>query len=189
MVLTKNDTIFKYARAYHDHGHAYNPYVARGDDHAIIGGFNYRMTELQGAIGIVQLKKLDYIINSQRKNKLKILKEISNLPLDFRKINDPGEIGDAIIFYLPNKELTSKFTIKMREKSMSTKNLPDALNWHFSAKWKHLFSKIMPPGNYMWDQSQAILERSVALPIMVNMTDCKIEKTINNIKKICKDIL
>ena len=30
-------------------------------------GFNFRMNELQGAIGIAQLKKLNFIIKSQRK--------------------------------------------------------------------------------------------------------------------------
>ena len=34
----------------------------------IISGFNFRMTEMQGAVGLAQLKKLDFILNKQRNN-------------------------------------------------------------------------------------------------------------------------
>ena len=113
MVLTNDEKVFIRSRAYHDHGHAYNTSVGRGEDFAIMNGFNYRMTELQGAIGIEQLKKLDFIIDEQRKNKKKIKEQIYHLPLEFRKINDEGEIGDTIVFFLPTLEITQKFMDKM----------------------------------------------------------------------------
>ena len=189
MVLTNDEKVFIRSRAYHDHGHAYNTSVGRGEDFAIMNGFNYRMTELQGAIGIEQLKKLDFIIDEQRKNKKKIKEQIYHLPLEFRKINDEGEIGDTIVFFLPTLEITQKFMDKMRSVGMGTKNLPDALNWHFAGKWQHLFNKILSQQNYRWDKSKLILERSIALPVMVNMSDSKIDEISSNIKKFCTELL
>ena len=36
---------------YHDHGHENNPLFPRGRDTKKISGFNYRMTEMQAAVG------------------------------------------------------------------------------------------------------------------------------------------
>ena len=60
------------ARAWHDHGHENNPKVPRWEDTRLSPGFNFRMTELQGAVGIAQLKKINFIISKQRENYFKI---------------------------------------------------------------------------------------------------------------------
>ncbi|MBN2569591.1 MAG: DegT/DnrJ/EryC1/StrS family aminotransferase, partial [Deltaproteobacteria bacterium] len=65
MVITDNKELADRAEWYHDHGHDHNPNVGRGDEGRSILGFNYRMNELQGALGLAQLKKLDYIIGEQ----------------------------------------------------------------------------------------------------------------------------
>ena len=66
MILTNNKKIDKYSREYHDHGHENNPRFPRGKDTKKIYGFNYRMTEMQGALGKVQLDKLNWIISNSR---------------------------------------------------------------------------------------------------------------------------
>ena len=67
------------AKAWHDHGHENNPNVPRWEDTRKSSGFNFRMTEMQGAVGLAQLKKLDYIIKKQRENHNKIWNNIKNL--------------------------------------------------------------------------------------------------------------
>ena len=68
MIVFKKKSQFEKAKAWHDHGHENNPRVPRWEDTRKSSGFNFRMTEMQGAIGIAQLKKLEYIL------KLKIYK-------------------------------------------------------------------------------------------------------------------
>ena len=58
MVLTNNRSIHKYIASYSDHGHKFLTGVPRGTDTAEMPGFNYRMTEMQAAVGKVQLLKL-----------------------------------------------------------------------------------------------------------------------------------
>lgn len=73
MLTTNNDDIALHIDKLRNHGasiseeqrhHGPKPYILSAFD---IVGYNYRMTDLQGALGIVQLKKLDqFIIERQR---------------------------------------------------------------------------------------------------------------------------
>lgn len=194
MILTNNEILFKKARAYHDHGHEYSSDVNRGEEGAIGIGFNFRMTELQGAIGIVQLGKLDKIISTQRQNK-KLLKTIltdGGFPFKFRKINDEGEGGDALFFILNDREQTIKFLNKMKALGISTKNVPDAMRWHFAKHWSHMFSKselYKDSFQTQWQKSADILECSIAIPIMIKMTGEQIHKLGENLLKISKEVI
>ena len=71
MVVFRDTAVFQRAAAWHDHGHENNPLVPRWEDTRSSSGFNYRMMELQGAIGLAQLRKLSSIVSKQRENKAK----------------------------------------------------------------------------------------------------------------------
>jgi 8-amino-3,8-dideoxy-alpha-D-manno-octulosonate transaminase len=181
MVITSNKNFYIHARAFHDHGHEYSTTLSRGEEGALMRGFNYRMTELQAAIGLVQLSKLDMIVKSQRENKKRLKRAIRSLPFDFRKIPDPeGDIGDSVIFFLEKREQAKIFSEKMKEAGLGTKNLPDAIRWHFAKHWKHIFDE----ANERWKKSADLLERAIALPIMVNMSDEQISEIAEKILKI-----
>ena len=53
MVVTSKNSLFLRARSYHDHGHEYSNDLQRGEENALLTGFNYRMTELQATIGLI----------------------------------------------------------------------------------------------------------------------------------------
>ena len=74
MILTNNFKYYNFCKQYHDHGHKNIKNLARGNDKVSIAGFNYRMTELQGAIGKVQLKKLNNLLADNEK-KFRILEK------------------------------------------------------------------------------------------------------------------
>ena len=80
MLLFKSKEKFLKAKAWHDHGHENNPRVPRWEDTRKSSGFNFRMTEMQGAVGLAQLKKLDFIVKNQRKNHDKIWETIKYIP-------------------------------------------------------------------------------------------------------------
>ena len=62
-LFTKRKSDGKNARMYHDHGHKNIPNLPRGLDRAGMVGFNYRMTEISGAFGKVQLEKFLSLIH------------------------------------------------------------------------------------------------------------------------------
>ena len=69
MLLFRDEDVFQRACAWHDHGHENNPTVPRWEDTRSSSGFNFRMMELQGAVGLAQLKKLSMIVTCQQKTK------------------------------------------------------------------------------------------------------------------------
>jgi 8-amino-3,8-dideoxy-alpha-D-manno-octulosonate transaminase len=66
MITTNSKKQYLQLKALRDHGHENKLGVHRGLDKALVRGFNFRMTEIQAAIGIAQLKKLDYIIKKKK---------------------------------------------------------------------------------------------------------------------------
>ena len=68
------------------------------------------MTEMQAAVGIAQLKKLDAIIKKNRFNK-KIFKiqNQKNINFEYRTINDPKELSDTLILILKNQKIAKQF--------------------------------------------------------------------------------
>ena len=59
MIVFRSKKDYERAAAWHDHGHENNPQVPRWEDTRSSSGFNFRMSELQAAVGLAQLKKLD----------------------------------------------------------------------------------------------------------------------------------
>lgn len=193
VVLTNDEALYVNARAYHDHGHEYSTTKGRGEEGALCRGFNYRMTEIHAALGLAQLKKLDMIINAQRANKTKMMAGLKDLGVPFRTSLDPaGDIGDTIVFFMPDRERTDAFVAAMREAGLGTKNLPDAIGWHFAKHWGHMLDDHPLYGgkcDTAWTKSADILECAVALPVMVKMDDERIATVCDTLNSIAKKVL
>lgn len=191
LLVTNDEEVYKRAREYSDHGHENNPNFPRGEDTRTTWGFNYKVTEMQGAVGLAQLKKLEFILEKQRNNKKKIKNGIQDLPgIEFRELPDEsGDAGDTLIFYLDSREKALEFAKELKANGMGTKNLPDAVDWHFSGTWNQIFNESLGYKSgedleKVWNQSTGYLRRAVALPVMVNMTGEQIEKIISTVRKI-----
>ena len=174
MVVTDNETLAQEAEWYHDHGHPHSTTMGRGQEKRARNGFNFRMNEIQGALGIAQLRKLDFIISKQKENKQIIKEGIKDIPgINFRCLIDKeGDIATFLVLLMPDAEKTKKFEEKLIELGIS----PGTMNyWHFDANietWGGSFP-----------QSQAILERAVYFPVQVKMAEAYMEQMIDAIKK------
>ena len=193
MVVTSEKLLFEKSRSYHDHGHEYSTKVGRGAEGAAGIGFNYRMMELQGTIGIVQLGKLDYILSAQRTNKVLLKKKLieGGFPFKFRRIHDDGEVGDSLIFMLKDKSQALNFLKRMTSEGLGTKNIPDAMNWHFARHWGHMYSnneKYRDTFQVEWQNSASLLERSIAIPIMIKMTPERIDEIAKKLIQIGAEV-
>ncbi len=185
MILFKSKKKFLKAKAWHDHGHENNPKVPRWEDTKKSSGFNYRMTEMQGAIGIAQLKKLDFIISKQRENHNKIwnkIKKIENIRLR-TYIKNSKITADALIIYVKNKIIARKCRSELLKESISTKILPEAYTWHFAEEWEHIKFK---KKNKKFPISKKYLSRAVSIPIFIKMKKDIPNKIFNALKKAVK---
>tara|TARA_Y100000590_G_scaffold432312_1_gene548200 strand:- start:7176 stop:8309 length:1134 start_codon:yes stop_codon:yes gene_type:complete len=179
LILTNNSRLDKYSREYHDHGHENNPKYPRGKDTKTIYGFNYRMTEVQGVIGKIQLKKLNYILKNN-KTRYSVLFHLIKNKFEIRNA-PPSSIPnyDTFIFFTKNNNEKNKILKTIIKNNFGTKNLPDALKWHCSAYWGHALPLSQVKKSL---KTKKILSSAIAIPIIL-------KKTIKDYKKLAEDIL
>lgn len=173
MVLCKDRSVLEKAKAFHDHGHENNPALPRWEDSRSSSGFNYRMNEMQGAVGIAQLKKLKMVIELQRKNKSQIAESIRRFPgITMRKRpQNTEETADALIFFTKSADQARACRAALLKNGLGTKILPEAITWHFAGTWIHmeeLVSRYKDLGK-AFPRSAEILGKAVALPIFGKM--------------------
>ena len=181
LILTNDRKIFNYCKQYHDHGHLNVPSLSRGNDRAKIHGFNYRVTELQGAIGKVQLKKLKTLL-SDNKKKYNTLKKILEKNFTIRKIHENSVPNyDTFIFFEKNNRRKIKIINLLNRFKIGTKNLPDAIRWHCSYYWSHCLSKKEIANSI---STKKKLERAIAIPINYKTNILKYKKIARKILDI-----
>lgn len=194
ILVTDDKDVYLKAREYSDHGHEQNPSVPRGEDTRTRWGFNYKATELHGALGLAQLAKLGTILERQRANKKRIKDGLRDIPgIRFRDLPDAaGDAGDTLIFFLETRELASAFAKRLAARGFGTKNLPDAINWHYAGTWTHIFHAYPQfrgkDLEQVWARSTHHLRRAVALPVMVQMTDERIRAVIEAVHAIAEEL-
>lgn len=190
MVVFKDKNLFDKAAAWHDHGHENNPDLPRWEDSRSCSGFNYRMMELQGAVGLAQLKKLDYVVEKQRENADLIEQAIADLSIEMRTVPDGSfETADALVFFVDNNRTARKCRDALLKATLGTKILPEAITWHFAGTWDHMQELVNRNGIDLinaFPVSLKLLNRSVSLPIAINMVDnfpTKIRETLMSVLK------
>ena len=193
MITTNNKELYLLAKEYHDHGHMNNPNFPRGRDTHKIHGFNYRMTEIQAVIAKVQLGKLDYIVKKNKQNYSILESELASLQgVRLRKIPEKSKsLCDTLIIQLDNKDMANKLVNIMKDKGFGTKNVPDAIQWHFAKYWDHMLHSIELSKNELEDslkKSSKILECCVAFPIMVKTLESEMHLQSKIIKEIIESL-
>lgn len=176
MILFNDKRVHERAAAWHDHGHENNPKVPRWEDTRSGSGFNFRMMELQGAVGLAQLRKLPGVVAAQRKNRDSIWAAIQDLPgVIPRSLPDGAhDTADALVFFVADRATALRCRAALLARSVSTKILPEATTWHFAGTWSHMPELVASHGGDLagaFPRSRQLLEKAVSLPVMVNMSD------------------
>ncbi|MCX6116033.1 MAG: DegT/DnrJ/EryC1/StrS family aminotransferase [Proteobacteria bacterium] len=190
MIITNNSDIDFRARSYHDHGHENNPELKRWEDSRHGSGFNYRMTEMQGAFGLAQLRKLDRIIAGQRNIKSEvdsILGSEFSGKIRLRKTpKNSQESADALVFQVESPALALSCRNALLKEGISTKILPEALTWHFAGHWNHIPALLNRHGNLEneFKTSRQYLSCSVSLPISLNTKSDFAPKVVKSLKSV-----
>jgi 8-amino-3,8-dideoxy-alpha-D-manno-octulosonate transaminase len=202
MIITDDQELWRSMSEYHDHGHDHvvNPGARGGEGRRFIG-FNYRMMEIQGAIGIAQLAKLDAMIKAQRKTKAMLMEVISAIPgVQFRKLVDPsGDSATFICFLLESSAQCKKVNTVLGENGVGAINFGEN-TWHYYPRWEHLLAgatlarsgwPFLEPGGrrrVIYDKnalpvSAGLMSRTLVYQIPVKMPVERFEKIQNAIKK------
>jgi 8-amino-3,8-dideoxy-alpha-D-manno-octulosonate transaminase len=199
-VVTNDKALYTTAQAYADHGHDHIGNDRGLEGHPILG-VNFRISELNAAVGLAQLKKLDFILEKQRSHKKAIKKALAQFPeITFRKI--PDEDGDSatfLSFFLPDES-----TARKRIKDLGQAGVDSCFywydnNWHYIRMWDHLkklksasrlplqlldhcpdYEKVELP------RSDSIISRMISMLIKLSWTEEEISQRIEKIVNVFK---
>jgi len=165
LVLTNSEDVAFLARAFHDHGHAYDEGVPRNLDSQVVAGFNFRMSELQAAVGIAQLRKLPDMLSANRARVSSFLVGLSERHrVRGSRLNDEPT-HDTVVLTELSPRTQERVIETLRAQSLGTKNLPDALRWHFAGYWDKLLDRSVRED---LSCTSTYLTSSVAIPILLS---------------------
>ena len=204
MCITSDQELWRNMSEYHDHGHdhAVNPGGRGGEGRRFIG-FNYRMMELQGAIGLAQLAKLDDMISAQKKTKQQLKEAAGAIPgVRFRHlVDEQGDSATFLAFMLPDKERAAAVNNVLRENNAGAINFGEN-SWHFYPSWEHLLAgKTLAHNGWpftahgkrrvIYDPkalpaSAELMNRTLVYPIPVNMSEQRLQEMTGALAKAAK---
>lgn len=136
MLVTDDEALYRRAFAMHDQGHS--P-LRRGVE---VGarpmlGLNFRMTELEGAVLLAQLRKLETIREHLRANRDLVWSLIGELPgIGFRELPDrDGDLATHLVITFPDAASAQAVTAELGSITL------DRSGWHVYTHMEHLLAQ------------------------------------------------
>lgn len=138
-VITDDASLYRTAHAFSDHGHDH-----MGSDRGLEGhpvmGLNFRISELNAAVGVAQLRKLDAILKTQRAHKKVLRDALATVDgVSLRVL--PDETGDSATFL--SFFMDSENRARQAAAALAAAGVDGCFywfdnNWHYIRKWDHL---------------------------------------------------
>ena len=178
-----------------DHGHDHIG-DNRGAEHHPILGFNFRIGELNAAVGLAQARKLPQILKAQKENKKRIKSAVARYaPITFRRLPDPdGDAATFLNFFLPDHRTTVKVVEEFNKAKVFGLNYWYDNNYHYIKNWHHLkefavaakmpVQVIDPQRSYRelrLPKSEDYLSRLISMVIKISWTENELTAHINKI--------
>jgi 8-amino-3,8-dideoxy-alpha-D-manno-octulosonate transaminase len=201
-VVTNNAELATIADHFSDHGHTHIGNDRGAEEHPFIG-YNYRISELNAAVGLAQVRRTEEFLTIQKKNK-KILKDaLATIPeVRFRVL--PDESGDSatfLSFFMPNLELTRKTVDAFKAFGIDANWHYYDNSWHYIRAWEHfigqktlgaLSQEVQKGLAYLktakFKQSDDVIGRNISCLIKLSWTEeevkARAEKMVAAIKSV-----
>jgi 8-amino-3,8-dideoxy-alpha-D-manno-octulosonate transaminase len=199
-VITDDKAVYLAADAYADHGHDHIGQDRGLEGHAIIG-LNFRISELNAAVGVAQLRKLDFILEKQRAAKAQITAMLADCPdVTLRDIPDPdGDTATFLSFLMPDEDRA-----RQTAKNLAAAGVDGCFywydnNWHYIRQWPHirqLKSAARLPIHLLENvpdyealdlgQSDAIMGRTISMQIKLSWSAEDLATRIENMAAVLK---
>lgn len=203
MVITNSRDIWKRAVMFHD--------VIGGTRNGIpedevLPGVNFRMTELQGAVALAQLHKLDGLLDQMRERKAMLKASMEGVAkrkgVTFRKENDPsGDAAVCLIFFLPEPERAHKVAEALTAEGAGAGVIytPGHSDYHIYPYWSPIMAKrtwTPTSGPWRWHEGEVnytpdmcpqtlgLLGRAVQMDVSPDLTNDQVEEVAEALNKV-----
>ncbi|MBV9358626.1 MAG: DegT/DnrJ/EryC1/StrS family aminotransferase [Chloroflexi bacterium] len=133
MLLTNDEQLYRRAFAMHDQGHSPLRLDVEMGKRPFLG-LNFRMTELNAAVLVAQLRRLDAIRERLRANKARLKSLIADVPeLQFRALPDPtGDLATHLVVIFPSTALARAVAADLHSRVLAQSG------WHIYSQMEHL---------------------------------------------------
>jgi len=202
-VITNDEDLAEKMPLVSDHGHDHIGDNRGAEQHPVLG-FNYRIGELNAAVGLAQARKLPQILKAQQENKHQIKTTIARFDqITFRRIPDPqGDAATFLNFFMPDEITARKVVEEFNNAGVAGLQYWYDNNYHYIKNWHHLkdFSvaaklavQVIDPDRNYHDvkvpQSDDLLSRLISLIINVGWTQDELSQHIDKITTALKKVL
>ncbi len=141
-IITNNENYKANADHYSDHGHDHVGKDRGAESHPFLG-YNYRISELNAAVGLAQIARLDEFLAIQKKNYSVLRKALEAIEgVTFRRVPEGGVESYAFLnFFLPDADIAKKAHTALGQAGVDACFYWYENNWHYYRKWEHLIHK------------------------------------------------
>lgn len=185
MITTSNEEYYKRLKMLRQQGMSvsarerHNPDKIFFEEHTEIG-YNYRMTDFQGAVGTRQLEKLDYIIDERRKIALKYIKELGDIECIRLPVESEGYISNYQSFsiYLKKSCPVGRDDLMQKLMDMGISTRRGIMTIHREEPYKERYSGFSLP------VSEDACDRSVLIPLYIPMREEDCDYVIKSLRNL-----
>ena len=201
-MVTDSEELYRRADMYHDHGHDHSNPDRGLEDHPFIG-YNYRISELNAAIGCAQVPKLEKFLGIQRAHKKAFCQAFDGLSgVTPRYLPDPeGDCATFFSFFMPSEEQARRAAAAIKASGVEGVFHWYDNNWHYIRKWEHFKNRAfanpassdilkgMPDYSKAdFSKSDAIISRCISIAIKMGWTESdaldRAEKTAKAVRSV-----
>ncbi|MCP3952069.1 MAG: DegT/DnrJ/EryC1/StrS family aminotransferase [Desulfobacterales bacterium] len=199
-IITADEAVYRAADAYADHGHDHVGNDRGLEGHAIVG-LNFRISELNAAVGLAQLRKLDFMLEKQRAAKAEIVAMLTGFPaVTLREIPDPeGDTATFLSFLMPDEERA-----RQTAKDLAAAGVDGCFYWydnywHYIRQWPHIrqlksaarlpihLQENIPDYDALdLRQSDAIMGRTISMQIKLSWSEAELESRIEKMATVLR---
>jgi perosamine synthetase len=184
MITTNSEAIRDRLKLLRQHGMSVNDRVRHSsskiifEDHLEVA-YNYRLTDIQAAVGIKQLEKLDWIISERRKiaeKYYKAFKDIKEIILPIEKEGYFSNYQSYSIYLKPECKISRNDLMQLLlDKGISTRR--GIMTSHRETAYKNKMQGLSLP------VSEDLCDRSIIIPLYIPMKDEDVDFVISEFRK------
>ncbi|WP_299242698.1 DegT/DnrJ/EryC1/StrS family aminotransferase [uncultured Aquimarina sp.] len=201
-LITNSKKYAENAHKYQDHGHDHVGNDRGAETHPFLG-YNYRLSELNAAVGIAQLRKLDHTLDLQKKNYTILRDALTAIPeVTFRRVPETGVESYAFLnIFLPTEDLARKAHKALNEHGVDACFYWFDNNWHYYKKWEHLLepkslNKLseeqqtgLQKNNRSFNASDTWMGRTISCLIKVSWSESDVKERASKMIEALQSIL
>jgi 8-amino-3,8-dideoxy-alpha-D-manno-octulosonate transaminase len=203
MVITDDGTVWKRAMMFHDVIGGLRNRLPKDE---IIWGINFRMPELLAAVMLVQLRRLDGLLDAMRARKQMLVAGIEEVTqrkgIKLQDVPDPdGDAAVALIFFVDTPSLADQVAEALRAENVGAGVMyhPERTDYHIYRHWTPIMERrtwTARGGPWQWAQREVgysvdecprtldLLGRAVHLNVNPLFTNEDVEETVEGLNKV-----